>query len=236
MAAKDGSVNIGPGTFPAGTKVKLLERVGDAEYAKGAKSASIDKDGTASFSGLEPGRQFWLQGEDEHGRPVTVAATAKGPNEGPRLPARNPEDVRNELRDRALDQGAANAAPVEGMRSSAQQAPKSPDLAQRNRETMESAKRTAEALAKQDLVGAQVDRLAAAQAGLVTTVDGSGAAQIVAKPSKAASGSSGSSGGSSDAAARKRSAASKKAAATRKRNAARRARSSSSSSKSGKKG
>lgn len=229
MAGSKGAVNIGPGTFPPGTKVKLVERIGDGEYDKNAKSASIGNDGTGSFSGLDIGRQYWLVGEDEYGKPLTVAATAKGPHEGPRLPARNPEDVRNELKDTAQQQGAQNAAPVDGMRSSATQAPGPSDQQKRNRETMESAQRTAEALAKQDLVGAQVDRQAAAHAGLVTAVDGSGAAQIVQKPSK--SGGSKSSG-SSDAAAKKRSAASKKAAATRKRNAARRKSSSGGSSKS----
>lgn len=221
MAGKNGQVNIGAGTFPAGGKIGLHERVGDAKRGRAAETATIDKDGTANFSGLEPGKQYYVSGKGLSGRDVTVAATAKAPAPVSR-PQRDPADVRNDLQDQALDQGSTNAPPVEGMRSSASVAPKSPDQAQRNRETMASAKRTADALRAKDLEGAQFDRTAAEGAGIQTRVGPSGDAQLLA-------------GSDDDEAAKKRSAASKKAAATRRRNAAKRARSSKSKASSGSK-
>jgi len=235
MGNDNGQVNVGAGTFKPGTSIKLHDRLGDARAGKSSKSATLDKDGTASFTGLKAAAQYWLVGDDPDGREITVAATAKAPAE-PARPRRDPAAVQDDLKVQALEQGPQVAAPVEGMRSSANVAPKSPDQAQRNKETMESALRTAEALKKADLVGAQVDQVAAAQAGLVTVTDASGAASIVAASKQASESAkpaaSTTSGSSSDAAARRRSAASKKAAATRRRNAAARKRASASKSKS----
>jgi hypothetical protein len=219
------AVEIGPGTFPAGAVLGLHERVGDARSGRASRRSTVSKEGTASFGGLEPGAQFYIVGDDTEGREIVVAATAKVAGQPAPRVARDPDQVRADLRTAAADQGSTNAAPVEGMRSTATAKPArqgAQTQADINRETAESSIRTEKALAKQDV--GELDSVDASALAVAKGVDpglsGASGVETLASLDEAPAEPTGAEKRvATGLTAAQRSERSRKAAATRRRNA-----------------
>lgn len=75
-----GSVTVS-GHFAPDTKVEIYERIGDApardSLGKPVKTAKVDKQAEASFSGLDAGKPYWVIGDVDGVGTRSVRVTAK---------------------------------------------------------------------------------------------------------------------------------------------------------------
>lgn len=233
--AAQGKVKIGAGTFDPGVQITLHYRTGDFPDAGNVgvpiAAVTIGEDGTAEFDGLEVGGRYWAVTSSPRWQAVAVSGK-EDVQRRPRQTADQQADVRDFLKEQSQSQGELTQPPVEGMRSSVTQRPdrgQAAALAATNKETMESALRTDEALRGQNPADVDsIDRtaLAAAEgvdAGLggssgVHTLDDHLAGVGADQPQPGVPAAPG-----SGLTAEERSERSKKAAATRRRNAKKRA-------------